>query len=99
MTILNQVIQGIQSLDIPESEETFSASDTVKTRLIALKKQLNDDDVEAADTVRQLKSMVAHGQSSQLLDQLADEVREYEFEEAQETLRDLCLECKIDLEE
>ena len=97
---LQQVIQAVSQLEKNKDPETGSRDNPADTQSIQpllheLAALLNEDDTAASDLVRQLTNSVGEGR--EMLDQMSRQISGYEFDQAKQTLEELCRTLKIDL--
>jgi HPt (histidine-containing phosphotransfer) domain-containing protein len=98
---LSEVIQGINGLETGKKglqrPQHGPAADpgTLKPSLIALQKMLDENDTEAVNMVRHIKDQIPGDEMKDQIDQLTREISEYDFDDAQNTLQNLCREMGV----
>ena len=93
---LSEVIQGINRLKTSRKGQQQSQNDpppdpeALTPQLRTLQKMLDKNDPEAVRIIKQIRNHIPKDAMKGLVDQLAQEIGEYDFDEAQNTLQNLC---------
>lgn len=94
-----QVINGMetitQGLQQPQ-DKSITDPETLKPKLIALQKMLDENNTAAISMARQIKDQIPGDEMKSLIDQLNLEIGEYDFDDAQNTLQNLCREMGLE---